>query len=140
MASPLKMNTAQRLVKLLARASQADLDAMDAEIVIAEARVKSLRAARDVMAEEILNRGTAPARRRSEPKPPAESNGSGNGSVPRTTTAIEEYTKALAEHLIAPTARSGPRRPRRPSVLPVGRFTRCWITRYSSATRTVASI
>jgi hypothetical protein len=51
-----------RMVEMLKKASQKDIDDIDAEIAAAEARVLSLKAAREVLAQEVLNREEVPAK------------------------------------------------------------------------------
>lgn len=58
MPSP-KMDIVGKITKILENATADDLDAFDREIARSEARTRALRAAREVVAEEVLNRPAA---------------------------------------------------------------------------------
>ncbi len=77
------VSIAKRLNNLLQQATQSDLDGFDDEIAAAEARVKSLKQAREIVAEEVLNRADQKPTpvRSTKPLPNGKSPHDGSGNI-----------------------------------------------------------
>lgn len=99
------MTLAQKIVNLLKNAKESDLDSFDAEINKCEARLKALRQAREVLAEEVLNRSmddeeaptpTVKVSVKKEVTPRL----SFNGSQVHGGASTEELTKEIAEFIL----------------------------------------